>query len=42
MDHQSFWLDLKILWLTVTKVLTRQGITEPGHATAGEFLGTPW
>jgi lipopolysaccharide/colanic/teichoic acid biosynthesis glycosyltransferase len=40
-DHQSLWLDLKILWLTVSTVLTRRGISEVGHATAREFLGTP-
>lgn len=40
-DHQSFWLDLKILLLTVGKLITREGITQPGHATASEFLGTP-
>ena len=40
-DHQSFWLDLKILWLTVSTVLARRGISEAGHATAREFLGTP-
>jgi len=39
--HQSLWLDLKILWLTVSTVLSRRGISEAGHATAREFLGTP-
>jgi len=28
-DHQSFWLDLKILWLTLVKVLRRAGIDRP-------------
>jgi sugar transferase EpsL len=39
-DHWSFGLDIKILLLTIWKVLTREGINEPGHATAQEFLGT--
>ncbi len=29
-DHQSFWLDLKILWRTLVKVLWRAGIDRPG------------
>jgi sugar transferase EpsL len=40
-DHWSFWLDLKILFLTVSKVFKREGISQPGHATAEEFMGTP-
>jgi len=40
-DHWSFWLDLKILFLTVWKVLKREGISQPGHATAEEFMGNP-
>ena len=39
-DHRSFWLDLKILCLTIWKVLKREGISEPGQATMSEFLGT--
>lgn len=39
-DHWSFWLDLKILLMTLWKVLTREGISQPGHATAEEFMGT--
>ena len=38
-DHQSFWLDLKILWLTLSKIIKRDGINEPGQATAQEFMG---
>lgn len=38
-DHWSFWLDLKILILTVWKVLLREGISQPGHATMEEFTG---
>jgi lipopolysaccharide/colanic/teichoic acid biosynthesis glycosyltransferase len=39
-DHQSLWLDMKILGLTVWKILKREGITQPGQATAEEFKGT--
>jgi sugar transferase EpsL len=40
-DHQSFWLDLKVLFLTVLQVLRRDGISHTGHATMPEFLGSP-
>jgi lipopolysaccharide/colanic/teichoic acid biosynthesis glycosyltransferase len=39
-DHQSFWLDLKILALTAWKMLKREGINQPGQATADEFMGS--
>jgi len=39
-DHWSFGLDIKILWLTIWKVITREGISQPGHATAQEFMGS--
>lgn len=38
-DHWSFWLDIKIMLLTVVKVLRREGINQPGQATAEEFRG---
>jgi len=38
-DNWSFWLDLKILLLTPWKVFKREGISQPGHATAEEFKG---
>lgn len=38
-DNHSFWLDLKILLLTIWKVFKREGISQPGHATAEEFMG---
>jgi len=38
-DHWSFWLDVKILFLTLVKVLKREGINQPGCATAEEFMG---
>jgi len=40
-DHQSLALDLKIILLTIWKVIRREGISQPGHATAEEFMGTP-
>jgi sugar transferase EpsL len=39
-DNRSFWLDLKILWLTVRKVLRSEGVSQAGQATMEEFLGT--
>jgi sugar transferase EpsL len=39
-DHRSFWLDIKILFLTPWKVFKREGISQPGQATAEEFKGT--
>jgi len=39
-DNWSLWLDFKILWLTVVKVLRREGISKEGHATMPEFMGT--
>jgi sugar transferase EpsL len=38
-DHRSFWLDLKILFLTPWKVFKREGISQPGQATTEEFKG---
>jgi sugar transferase EpsL len=38
-DHWSFWLDIKIILLTVVKVLRREGINQPGQVTAEEFMG---
>ena len=38
-DNWSFWLDLKILALTLWKVIRREGISQPGHATVEEFMG---
>jgi sugar transferase EpsL len=38
-DHRSFWLDLKILFLTPWKVFKREGISQPGQATTEEFRG---
>lgn len=38
-DHRSFWLDLKILWLTARKVLAREGVSAAGEATMHKFKG---
>lgn len=40
-DNQSLLLDLKIILMTITKVLKREGISSYGHATAEEFMGSP-
>lgn len=39
-DHQSLWLDIKILFLTVRKVLVRDGISANGEATMTKFTGS--
>lgn len=39
-EHQSLWLDIKILWLTVKKVLVRDGISAAGEATMSKFTGS--
>lgn len=38
-DNRSLWLDVKILWLTVRKVLVREGISAEGEATMSKFTG---
>ncbi len=38
-DHCSFWLDLKILWLTFIALVKREGITAQDHATMPRFMG---
>lgn len=39
-DNQSFWLDFKILLLTVKKVFVREGISADGHVTIEPFKGS--
>jgi lipopolysaccharide/colanic/teichoic acid biosynthesis glycosyltransferase len=39
-DHWTLWLDIKILLMTPLKVLRREGISQPGNATAVEFQGS--
>jgi sugar transferase EpsL len=38
-DNRSFWLDVKILLLTIKKVLTRDGISAAGEVTTSKFTG---
>jgi lipopolysaccharide/colanic/teichoic acid biosynthesis glycosyltransferase len=40
-DHRSFWLDIRILFMTLFKVFKREAINTPGSATSPEFMGTP-
>ena len=39
-DNRSLWLDIRILWLTVKKVLIRDGIAAEGEATMPRFTGS--
>jgi lipopolysaccharide/colanic/teichoic acid biosynthesis glycosyltransferase len=39
-EHHSVFLDAKIMFLTVWKILKREGINQPGRATAEEFMGS--
>jgi lipopolysaccharide/colanic/teichoic acid biosynthesis glycosyltransferase len=38
-DHQSIRLDLRILWLTVARVIRAEGISQTGHVSAEPFTG---
>lgn len=39
-DHLTFWLDVKIFFMTILKVFKREGISEEGQATRESFDGT--
>ena len=39
-DNQSIWLDIKILWMTVKKVIMRDGISQNNHVTMDKFKGS--
>jgi lipopolysaccharide/colanic/teichoic acid biosynthesis glycosyltransferase len=39
-DNQTLWLDIKILWLTLKKVLLREGVSAAGEVTMPKFTGT--
>jgi sugar transferase EpsL len=39
-EHASFWLDLKIMALTVWTMIRRDGINHEGHATMPVFMGS--
>ena len=38
-DHQSFLLDLKILWMTLQRVVKSEGVSQEGQATMEKFRG---
>ncbi len=38
-DHWSLWLDIKILFKTIIKVIKREGVSQAGSATAEKFMG---
>ncbi|KXS35313.1 MAG: Undecaprenyl-phosphate galactose phosphotransferase [Idiomarina sp. T82-3] len=38
-DNRTFWLDIKILFLTIKKVFIREGISAEGEATMSKFKG---
>ena len=38
-DNRSLWLDLQIIWLTIRKVIKRDGISAAGEATMSKFTG---
>ena len=39
-DNQSFWLDIKVLFLTIKKVFIREGISAEGDVTMPKFTGS--
>jgi len=39
-DHWSFWLDIRIILITIWKALKGEGISQPGMATMEEFQGS--
>lgn len=39
-NHLSFWLDMRILFITILKVISREGINAPGQATVKPFTGS--
>jgi lipopolysaccharide/colanic/teichoic acid biosynthesis glycosyltransferase len=38
-DNRSIWLDMKIIWLTIRRVIKRDGISAAGEATMPKFTG---
>jgi sugar transferase EpsL len=38
-DHASFWLDARIIAMTLWKTMKREGVSQRGRATADEFKG---
>jgi len=39
-DNQNFWLDIKILFMTINKAFKREGINQQGKSTVTAFKGT--
>ncbi|HEX5732554.1 MAG TPA: sugar transferase [Blastocatellia bacterium] len=39
-DNQSLWVDLKIIFLTIWRIINRSGISQPGQVTMEEFMGS--
>jgi len=39
-DNQSIWLDIKILWMTIKKVIVRDGISQNNHVSMDKFKGS--
>ena len=39
-DNQSLWLDIKILFMTLARVIRREGVSQAGHATMEKFRGS--
>ena len=39
-ENQSFWLDIKILYMTFRKVILREGISQKNHVTVDKFKGS--
>ena len=40
-DHMTFWMDVKIIFQTVSKIFKREGISSESSATMEEFMGSP-
>ena len=40
-DHWSFWLDVRIIYLTIWKVISREGVNQEGQSTVEYFKGEP-
>lgn len=38
-DNRTIWLDIRIIWMTIAKVLNRDGISATGEATMPRFTG---
>jgi sugar transferase EpsL len=40
-DHWSFWLDIRIIIITIWKVIKKEGVSQQGQTTMEEFMGNP-